>query len=215
MKHGNKKSLQFLLVFSILFAACEDEATTPIIEINPYSGIDLENIEVGNEARYALYQSGCNQGFAFTGDTLVVRVEERNDSTFLHEFYTPGSTLDGSVSHPIISREGYVLIPQRAFSQFLFFYGNDTIFLDRKPTVKLEQVGCKLFHDSQEFVGDFIGSLTEFQFGNIMIKDRKGISCVPTILDIDAYILYESHLNMVHIIQEADEVNISGFIAID
>ena len=215
MRYASKRIVPLIFIVIVCCLACEDDSSSRIIEVDPLAGLDLRNVVDGNTAKYALYQSSCDRGFHFTGDTLVVTVEESNDTVFLHEYYTPGSAFEASVRHLIIPKEGYLLIPQRGLSQFLFFYGNDTIFLDRKPEVELTQVGCKLFHDSKEFTGDFIGSLTKFHFGEIMITDKKGISCVPTVLDIDAYILYEDHLNMVHIIQQAEETSITGFMAIE
>ena len=203
-----------LFLFLPLIFSCADETTDPVLA-DDASGIDLRNSQPGDESAYVLYQSNCDGGFFYTGDTLVVTVKERNDSTFLQEAYTEGSIRSFSVEHYMVQEAGYVLIPERFNSQMLFFYGNDTIFLDRAPQVELTQVGCRLFHDNEEFVGDFIGSLDQFQFGDIQIEDKKGISCVPTLLDLDAYILYGDHLNMVHVIQNnGSEQTIFGFLAI-
>lgn len=213
--------MKFLLFISVLLSvlifACEDEkSANQIIDIDSSAGIDLREVQDGDMATYVLYQSSCSNGFKFTGDTLVVTIQERNDSTFLQEKYTAGSVRETSAEHLIIEKEGYVLIPQRFNSEFLFFYGNDTIFLDRKPEIELVQSGCKLYHDNEEFGGDFIGSIEEFQFGDVRITNKKGISCVPgSFFQLDAYIIYEDYLNMIHIIQSnGEDQNIFGFIAI-
>ena len=208
------KTKLLLLVLTLLLFACDNESGEPLL-VDTTLGIDLRSMNDGDRSAYILYRSSCDGGFSYTGDTLMVTIEERNDSTFLKEEYSGGSTLESMVEHLIIKKEGYVLVPQRFQSNFLFFYGNDTIFLDRVPEVELKQVGCRLFHQNEEFIGDFIGSVDRFQFGDVMIEDSRGVSCVPTIFDLDAYILYSNHLNMVHVIQDSgEEQNIFGFVAI-
>ena len=203
-----------LLLVPLLFA-CEDNAPE-VVQISTSVGLNLRTVVGGNHATYVLYQSGCQGGFTYTGDTLMVSIIGRNDSTFIQETYTLGSLREGTVEHLINQKEDYVLIPERFNSEMLFFYGNDTIFLDRTPEVELRQIGCKLYHDNEEFVGDFIGSLDRFQFGDFSIENRKGVSCIPTIFDLDAYIIYGDHLNMVHVIQDNGEAeNIFGFLAIE
>ena len=208
-----------LMIFTaFLVMACSEDQPSSFIQVNSSSGIDLRDIQPGKKATYVLYESGCSDNFRFTGDTLVVEVIEKNDSLFIEESYTEGSERSRTTAHAIFPKDGYILLPQRFLSEFLFFYGNDTIFLDRPASVQLIQSGCQLLENSDPFIGNSIGSIDEFQFGNIRINHKKSISCVPGFFDIDAYIFYADHLNAVHIIRGGPgmgENNIIGFMAIE
>ncbi|MEQ9402895.1 MAG: hypothetical protein RIM99_04865 [Cyclobacteriaceae bacterium] len=206
--------LLFASTLTILFG-CSEESAGPFIDVNPDAGIDLQNIQSGNSASYVLYDSQCDQNFQFTGDTLVISVIEKNDSLFLREQYTEGSYRERTIEHVIIPKNGYVLIPDRFSSEFLFFYGNDTIFLDRPATVDLVQNGCQLMENGDTFIGDAIGSIDKFEFGTMRIINKKGISCVPGNFEIDAYIFYSDHLSAVHIINNGLNGQITGFMAIE
>lgn len=199
----------------LMIISCDEQDSTPRYLINQSSGIDLRNIEVGDQAKYVLYQSDCDANFQFTGDTLEVEVIERNDSLFFKESYSEGSSIEIEAEHLIIPKDGYVLVPQRWNSQLLFFYGNDTIFLDRPTNVQLVQNGCRLFLGENAFIGEEIGSVERFSFGDFSISDRRGISCVPGFMAMEAYIFYEDYLNLVHTIRSGEQETIFGFMAID
>jgi hypothetical protein len=213
MKYG--KLINVLLVCTI-FLSCNDDESGIFEITNDPTGINLNNIEIGSTTTYLLYQSECDDHFSFTGDTLDVTIIQRNDSLFIHEEYTEGSNRSRSTEHVIIPKSGYVLIPERFNSEFLFFYGNDTIFLDRQPEVSLVQNGCQLLEKESPFIGDAIGMVEEFTFGDLYISKKKGISCVPGSFNIEAYIFYSSHLNAIHIINTGFAGNnIFGFMAIE
>ncbi|MEP1095363.1 MAG: hypothetical protein ABJG78_09655 [Cyclobacteriaceae bacterium] len=209
------KYISLLLCVGLFLQACESEDPSTHINVSATSGIDLRNLKSGQESKYVLYQSDCSANFQFTGDTLVVEVITRNDSLFLQESYTDGSQRERSVQHTIIPKDGYILIPQRFTSEFLFFYGNDTIYLDKPATTQLIQNGCQLMENSSPFIGNAIGSVQEFQFGTMRVTDTKGISCVPGSFNVEAYIFYTDHLNAVHIVQEGLVENVFGFMAIE
>ena len=44
---------------------------------------------------------------------------------------------------------------------------------------------------SSPFIGDEIGVVQNFQFGNVEIKNKTVVSCVPMV-DIDAYLIYDN-----------------------
>ena len=209
------KPIIFIFCFVVLLVSCDEETTPSIRNVDTNAGINLRSLEVGNVSRYVLYESACDDRFRFTGDTLQVSIIEKEDTLYLKESFTVGSIREGNGEHAIIPKDGYILIPQRFNSQFLFFYGNDTIFLDRPTDSKLEQNGCRLFIDDEAFIGDEIGSVDEFQFGEFEIHNRRGISCIPTFWEMEAYIFYGDYLNLVHTIQMAEEEMIIGFMAID
>ncbi len=201
---------------AILLMSCSEDQPSSFIQVDSTSGIDLRDIRRGDQSKYVLYESRCSENFQFTGDTLVIEITEKNDSLFLHESYTPGSSRERSTEHAIFPRDGYVLIPQRFRSEFLFFYGNDTIFLDRQASVQLIQSGCQLLENSDPFIGNSIGSVEEFEFGHMRVNNKKSISCVPGSFTLDAYIFYGDHLNAIHIIRDdIGQNNILGFVAIE
>lgn len=206
------KNLTYALLLMILFACSDEDLSMPV---SPVGGIDLANLTPGSSSDYILYASQCGGGFTFTGDTLNVSVVEENDTLYLEERYTEGSEQTFTSRHAVFPEAGYVLIPQRAFSQFLFFYGNDTIFLDRDSDVDLIQNGCRLSHGEGDFVGEEIGSVEEFQVGSVHISNKKAVSCVPTFFEIDAYIFYTDNLSAVHVIQKGETDSIIGFVAIN
>lgn len=202
-------------IVSILLWSCSDDVPAPVLDIDSFAGIDLRNPQAGDEAIYLRYESRCDRGFAFTGDTLRITVIERNDSLFLKEYMLLEGDMIHSAEHVIIPRDGYVLIPQRWGSAMLFFYGNDTIFLDRAPNTTLVQQGCRLYEEGEPFIGESIGTVEEFQFGEYRLEEKKGISCIPSFFEIDAYIFYDDYLNVVHTISDTDDGTlISGFVAI-
>lgn len=209
------KKLVFILCPFVFVVSCSEKDVVSRYRINSDTGINLRSIAEGDNAKYLLYQSSCDSDFKFTGDTLEVSITERNDTLFMRESYTAGSERQVNTEHAIFPKDGYVLVPQRGVSQFLFFYGNDTIFLDRSTNSELVQNGCRLFLGDNAFLGDEIGSVKEFKFGEFEIFDRRGISCVPGFWQMEAYIFYEDHLNLVHTIQAAEEETIIGFMAIE
>ncbi len=192
------KTITFFFCVVILLFSCDDEVPESIVTIDSEMGINLRSLQAGDVSKYVLYESSCDGDFRFTGDTLEVSIYEKNDTLLVREKYTPGSNREIEAEHAIIPKDGYVLIPQRFNSQFLFFYGNDTIFLDRLTNSELKQNGCRLFIDGEAFIGEEIGSVDQFSFGNFEIYNRRGVSCVPTIWEMEAYIFYEDHLNLVH-----------------
>ncbi len=206
-----------LIIFvSIAFIRCDDDLPSSFIQVNSNSGINLRNPQPGDQSKYLMYESSCSENFQFTGDTLLVEVVSKDDTLYLKESYTSGSSRERTTEHAIFPENGYVLVPQRFNSEFLFFYGNDTIFLDRPADVQLIQSGCQLLENSDPFIGESIGSIDEFQFGLYRVNDKKSISCVPGFFDIDAYIFYADHMNAIHIIRTGlEENNIVGFVAIE
>ena len=138
------------------------------------------------------------ENFEYTNDTLIVEVVEQSGELFLKEYFTKHSPmyLDTFISnepvfYPIEGIEDIVLIPERANSSLFFFYGNDTIRLNRQHDVDLVQNGCKLMIQSSPFIGDEIGNVQDFQFGNVEIKNKTVVSCVP-IFDMDAYLIHDN-----------------------
>ncbi|MEM6738253.1 MAG: hypothetical protein AAF620_19510, partial [Bacteroidota bacterium] len=67
--------------------------------------------------------------------------------------------------------------------------------------------------NSEPFIGEEVGLLDEFSFGQIFIEDKMGVSCIPLIFELDGFLAYDSDfLYLSHTISE-DMVN--GFVAVD
>ena len=192
----------------VILAACnkaDDPILPPIIDDpdNPISetAVNLSNLKAGQQSIFVNYTSSCDsleEKFEYTGDTLVVEVVEQNGELYLKEFFTEDSPsyLDTFISndpvfYPVTGMEDNVLIPQRIDSKLFFFYGNDTIRLNRQHDVNLIQQGCKLMIESNPFIGDEIGVVQDFRFGDIEVKNKTVVSCVPMV-DIDAYLIYNN-----------------------
>lgn len=202
-----------LLTILVIFIGCSEENIAPIIT-DSASGIWLANLSNGQTAQYLSYTSHCGKGFKFTGDTLTIAVLEENDTLYIQESFTDGSPNSGfSMKYYVIKTDAYLLIPERRISQLFGFYGNDTLFLDKKPTAELVQNGCRFNLNGENFTGEQIGSIDRFRFGQIDISNKKGVSCIPTIFQLDGYLIYDEYLTVSHrIVLELEQV--SGFVAI-
>ena len=192
---------------AILTVACnkeEDPINNPPIDYPldpPISEtlLNLSDLKVGQQSMFVKYISSCDsleEKFEYTGDTLIVEVVEEGGALFLKEYYTKNSPMyidtfisNDPILYPVEGIEDNVLITERAYSSLFYFYGNDTIRLNRQYDVDLVQQGCKLMIESSPFIGDEIGVVNDFQFGDIEVNNKTVVSCVPMI-DIDAYLIY-------------------------
>lgn len=193
------KTRFFLLIcVVILLAACDKD---PIVDPEPVpeNAIDLSDLKAGQKSYFIKYTSTCDsleEKFQYTRDTLVVEVVDQNGELFLKESYTENSPIyldtlipNDPVFYPVRGIENNVLIPERAYSSLFYFYGNDTIRLNRQHDVNLIQQGCKLMINSNPFIGDEIGEVQDFRFGSIEVENKTAVSCVP-LVDVDAYLIY-------------------------
>lgn len=167
------------------------------------SSIDLSNLEVGQASTYRQYYTNCgnlNGDFQYTGDKMVVEVIESDGSLYFKEYLTSdspsviGGNAQDPVIHKVIVENGRILIPERNLSPVFYFYGNDTIHLNPQPEVNLEQNGCVLqTAPGSPFIGNEIGLVDDFKIGQVSQSDKIAVSCVPVILDLEAYLIYDSH----------------------
>ena len=90
---------------------------------------------------------------------------------------------------------GNLIIPaeERVNSRLLFFYGSDSIRLDATPVTTLEYRDCVFYDGDQVFTGDYVAAIDEFTFANQTISNLKMVSCVPFVLDLNAYLLYNEN----------------------
>lgn len=198
-----------------MLAACETTPVDPIdppkTPIAPANSISLQTPVEGQANRFVRYEMGscedAGQSTTWTGDTLIVEVQKENDQFYLVESLTPGSPifLQGGfsepVKYPLTSVGDYALIPERDQSILFFFYGNDTIHLSPEPDVQLKQANCGLNIADAPFIGNEIGFVSEFKLGELLQEEKTVVSCVPVVLNLEAYLFYEEgHLFMSHTI---------------
>ncbi|MFY0601110.1 MAG: hypothetical protein JXR03_15645 [Cyclobacteriaceae bacterium] len=200
------KRLLFIAV--IIISSCSENEVLPTIQ-NPTLGIHISDLKPNQTSMYAGYQSKCGGGFEFTGDTLTVKTVLKNDTIHIEETLTSDPA---PRTYQVLIYDDYLLIEERWSSRIFGFYGNDTLFLNKAPNARLVQKGCRLFIGENEFIGEQIGSVNKFVFGSIRIEEKKGVSCIPTLLRVDGYLIYDDYLNLSHRVTE--EGDVSGFVAI-
>ncbi len=198
----NNNYFLLICVLVVLNACTKDN--DPIIDPPnpvPETALNLSDLKEGQQSLFVKYISTCDsleEKFEYTRDTMVVEVVEQGGELFLKEYYTEHSPIyldtfipNDPIYYPISGIENNVIIPERVNSALFYFYGNDTIRLNRQHDVNLVQQGCKLMIDSNPFIGDEIGEVQNFLFGDIEVKNKTVVSCVPMV-DIDAYLIYSN-----------------------
>ncbi len=216
-----KPTLFCLLSAGLILAACETTPIDPIdppkAPIAPANSISLRTPVEGQMNQYVRYEMGtcedAGQSTLWTSDTLVVEVQKENGQFYLVESLTPGSPifLQGGfpepVKYPITSTGDYALVPERDQSILFFFYGNDTIHLRPNHDVELKQVNCGLTIADTPFIGNEIGFVPKFKLGELLQEEKTVVSCVPVVLNLEAYLFYEEgYLFMSHTIDWAGNV---------
>lgn len=218
MKHFLGKLTLFLTLILIIWA-CEDTIPNDITNPNPISFI---NPVEGQKAYFQRYTSTCgnlNLDFELTGDTLVVELIRDGEDYFIRESFTKSSPLylqgnTNPVSHQITFKDDFVLIPERTRSTLFFFYGNDTIHIKPAQRETMTQSACRIDFQGQIFTGNEIGSISSFQVGPFSENNKTVVSCVPVLIQLDAYLIYdENQLLMSHTIT-SDGI-VSGWHHID
>lgn len=188
------KNIKFVAVILIMsFIACDKD---PVIPTNP-NQINFQAPVVGQENYYLSYSGVCGE-LAPTGDTLIWRIKDLNGSDLeLEELYTTGSPSYQPLSfvYPAKWSEKFIDIqPEfRQNSQLFFFYGSDTLRLKQSASLTLVQSNCILWDGETDFVGDHIGTVKMFKVGNLEYPRKKIVSCVPTIVNLDAYLVYDQN----------------------
>ena len=213
-----KFSLILICLCATLFA-CEQAKELPAPETD---WVDFANPQLGQSTYYVRYTTDCNsldRAFQYTRDTLILSVVEVGATITLEERFTPGSPFyrDGFVDplrYEISSMGDYALLTDRWNSALFFFYGNDTLRLNSPHTAVLEQDVCRLKIEEENFIGNEVGRLANFKIGPLRQKDKTAVSCVPIILNLDAYLIYDQkHLYMSHTIVE--DGTVSGWVVLE
>ena len=200
-----KHPIFFLLLATIIsITACNDDDASPIINEPLEPGqVDLTNLKDGQQAVYVLLEGVCgfDEMYHYSGDTLLVDIIEEDNRLYFQESFTSGSPLfidnPDPVRYPVFAHDDFILVPERNTSALFFFYGNDTIHTAPIHDVDLEQDDCRQMLGQQPFWGDAIGYLPEFHMHDIDLMDQTVVSCVPIIINLEAYLCYrQGQLNL-------------------
>ncbi|MEM6343826.1 MAG: hypothetical protein AAF927_08090 [Bacteroidota bacterium] len=216
------QKLRFLLILcaALTLAACQSvELPAPIPETE---WVDFANPQVGQSTYYVRYTTDCDnfdRAFQFSKDTLILSVVAVDGNlASMEERFTPGSPFykDGIVEptrYDITSNQDYALLTDRWNSALFFFYGNDTLRLTADHSATLEQDVCRLTIKDENFVGNEVGRLGRFEVGPLEQKNKTAVSCVPMILSMEAYLIYDkNYLHMSHTIVQ--DGTVSGWVAV-
>lgn len=221
-----------LIFFSVLIfiglISCNDSVNFDDLReigntIHPKTGPESINFATpvdGQKSKYVRYVAECGQlaPVSFTGDTLELVISGSGSQWQLTESYTSGSPLFDSGRNRFTQsyelQDGYALIQERSASQLFWFYGNDTLFFNSPQIISLHQEDCRLAIAPEEiFIGDEMGQFDEFRVGQIAIRDKKAVSCIPIWVSIEAYLIYDSqNLALSHTIR-GDQID--GWLQIE
>ena len=191
-----KALLRFLPVvvfIMLLITACEKDE----IFIPGTNQINLQSPVVGQENFYLRYSGACGE-LTPNGDTLVLRIIsfdgthlefEENFTEHSPSYYGLSTVLPATWSKDFLDMKP----DYRQLSQLFYFYGADSLRLNQAADMPLQQNNCIIWNGSTGFRGDFIGEVKNFRVGDLHYGQRKVVSCVPTILDLDAYIVYDKN----------------------
>ncbi len=181
-----------MLTMSILSSCDKDDIFKP-----GHNLVNLQSPAVNQENYYLRYSGECGS-LAPTGDTLILRINAVDGNNLeIEEIFSPGS--------PSYSPYGYVYPAKwstefldidadfRVNSQLFFFYGSDSLKLKMDPSLQLTQNNCIVWNEQDGFEGDAIASVPNFRVADINYGPTKIVSCVPVILDLDAYLVYDKH----------------------
>lgn len=182
----------------LLLTSCTtyDESPTPI-NTNIKSDIRLNDLHAGQSNQFLRFSNSCNVGnnFQYTGDTLVAEVINLDGGLGIRESFTAGSTNfseNEPGTYPVILKDTYLLLPQRDASWLFFFFGNDTLPVEKPEDTILNQGLCFIeYMNGERFIGEEVGVLSNFETGDIQYFDKRVVSCVPPFMNLDGYLLYD------------------------
>lgn len=184
----------YMLIFLV---SCQREADIIPIDHPLANRIDFQDPVVGQKNQYLTYWGKCGE-LQPTGDTLVLRINGiAGDSLFMQEGYTSGSPsyslfplqIGAKWSKDVIE----IAADVRVQSALFYFYGSDFLQLKQEHDRKMIQQNCLVQDNNDVFTGDAIGRVPQFEIEEHQYLQKKIVSCVPVILDLDGYLLYDQH----------------------
>ena len=199
-------------ILLLILAACDEAVEPPVLTIHP-DNVNITRPADGQRSYYLRYEGSCDSpvNTSYTGDTLLLEISKEGDKWYMHESFTPGSPLykqnASVVSYEFTNMPDYLLLKDRLSSALFFFYGNDTLRTQVNDQVNLRQSGCRIRFGNDIFIGNEIGRINDFRVGDIWRNDLTAVSCVPMVLDLDAYLMYDKYLHVSHMVSDADNIN--------
>lgn len=195
----------FLYLFTVLLlAGCDKNDIATTFDIKKSNRVQFSSLQDGQQSFYIGYSADCAEAdfkINWSGDTLSLRVVEKDGQLFFEESFTKFSysyvehNRTDSLVHPVYTNQTHILIPERAHSRLFYFFGNDTIKLDYllKSRPQAYQSGCRLLLNGVPFEGEEIAYVDKFELGNgeILQQNRTVVSCVPNSIEEEAYLMYD------------------------
>jgi hypothetical protein len=187
----HKASYLLLAVLTALMAACKPESVQSLA-----NDVNLLDPKPGQQTYFLRYTNECGNyesKFALTGDTLIWEIYESAGELFARERLTPGSPAFPAheVTYPMKSIDDNLILKEPRSSQLFFFFGNDTLRLQKSTSASLTQEGCRINVADALFLGNEVAKLARFEVGPYTLEDKLAASCIPLIMDVDAYLIYE------------------------
>lgn len=190
-----KRIFPIICIF-VIFTACNEDS----IILSQRDYIDFRDLEDGQYSYFIRYESTCdnlNGDFVLTGDTLRVEVIEENNDFKFKESFTENSPMyiNGQTEptiHEVIPYDNFILIPERFNSALFFFYGNDTIHTRNFERENMVQNNCRVDFNGSTFIGNEIGLIDKFEIGDFEYKNKTVVSCLPMMIELDAYLIYDN-----------------------
>ena len=182
-----------LVSLLLLIAACTTDDPRPNIQPEPEldpAKINFQDPVIGQFNTYEEITFNC--GMPITSGTRdlileVIRVDDESITFLESSFNTP------TQEYTATRFNGGLIIPavDRVNSALFYFYGSDTIRLTAEPTEAVEQKDC-VFYDERDvkFTGEYVASVDRFELDGHVLENMKAVSCVPLILEVDGYLLY-------------------------
>ena len=187
--------LSLSLILSLIFlSSCDKD---PIIFVPGENQINFQSPGFGQENYYVRYSGTCGN-LDPTGDTLILRIKSFDGiNMLLEETFTEASPAYHPLPfvYPAVWNNDLLEIEAdvRASSSLFYFFGSDSLKLTMAHTSSLHQDNCLVWNDNEEFIGDYIGRIPEFRIDDHAYNDKKVVSCVPEILNLDGYLLYDAN----------------------
>ncbi len=194
----NMKTISwFVIIVCYLNYSCDNEDIAPFLTENP---VNLSMPQNGQQSYFVEYTATCGaRNVHFTGDTLVLHVLARNDSTFFTESFTGHSpsylqtATTKSIEYSVAVINNNLIVKDRAASRLFYFYGNDSLRLSPAQTLPMKQENCRVMLNNNLFTGEEIGNINRFSIGNKSFKNKTVVSCVPIFYQIEGYLIYDTN----------------------
>ncbi len=189
------KTLFSLSLVLLLITSCDPEPITPQPSPQPVDPdrVSFQNPVVGQFNTFDVLSFECGQAVPAPSSDLTLSITAVTDDEI--EFSEQSSGLTDPYVYTAERVPGNLLISaeERAGSRLFYFYGSDSIRLDAQPVAELNYQDCVFFNGNEKFTGDYVASIPSFELEGRTLSNLKSVSCVPIILDLDGYLLYDSN----------------------